>query len=168
MLQDLRAKVNEEMPKTEVVAKAKRRRFTAAEKQRLLREVDACQGSGEIGVLLRREGLYASYLTTWRRQREQGELDGLSPQKGGPKPDPQAIELAKLRRENERLQERLRQAELIIEVQKKSRRCLDWPSRKTTLRQAQGRLWTSGDDPGRRAIGRNGRCAASLPGTGCS
>ena len=114
MLQEV--KVNEEMPKTEVGAKAKRRRFTAAEKQRLLREVDACQGSGEIGALLRREGLYASYLTTWRRQREQGELDGLSPQKRGPKPDPQVIELAKLRRENERLQERLRQAELIIEV----------------------------------------------------
>ena len=110
MSQDSNGKVNEEMPKTEVVAKAKRRRFTAAEKQRLLREVDACQGSGEIGALLRREGLYASYLTTWRRQREQGELDGLSPQKRGPKPDPQAIELARLRRENERLQERLRQA----------------------------------------------------------
>jgi len=119
MLQNSDDKVHEEMPKTEVVAKAKRRRFTAAEKQRLLREVDACQGSGEIGALLRREGLYASYLTTWRRQREQGELDGLSPQKRGPKPDPQAVELAKLRRENERLQERLRQAELIIEVQKK-------------------------------------------------
>jgi transposase len=83
MLQDSDDKVDEEMPKTEVVAKAKRRRFTAAEKQRLLREVDACQGSGEIGALLRREGLYASYLTTWRRQREQGELDGLSPQKRG-------------------------------------------------------------------------------------
>jgi transposase-like protein len=116
MSQDSNGKVNEEMPKTEVVAKPKRRRFTAAEKQRLLREVDACQGSGEIGALLRREGLYASYLTTWRRQREQGELDGLSPQKRGPKPDPQAIELARLRRENERLQERLRQAELIIDV----------------------------------------------------
>jgi len=111
------------MPNTEVVAKAKRKRFTAAEKLRKLREVDACQGSGEVGALLRREGIYSSYLTTWRRQRERGELEGLTPQKRGPKPDPQAIELAKLRRENERLQERLRQAELIIDVQKKLRRC---------------------------------------------
>jgi len=109
----------EAMPNTEVVAKAKRKRFMAAEKLRILREVDACQGSGEVGALLRREGIYSSCLTTWRRQRERGELEGLAPQKRGPKPDPQAIELAKLRRENERLQERLRQAELIISVQKK-------------------------------------------------
>ena len=107
------------MPKTEVVAKAKRKRFTAGEKLRILREVDACQGSGEIGALLRREGIYSSYLTTWRRQRERGELDGLAPHKRGPKPNPEAIELAKLRRENARLQERLRRAELIIDVQKK-------------------------------------------------
>jgi transposase-like protein len=72
-----------------------------------------------MGALLRREGIYSSYLTTWRKQRELGELDGLAPHKRGPKPDPQAIELAKLRRENARLQERLRQAELIISVQKK-------------------------------------------------
>ena len=81
-----------------------------------MREADACQGSEEIGALLRREGLHASYLTTCLRPREQGEFDGLPPKKRGPKPDSQAIELAKLRRENERLQERLRQAELIIEV----------------------------------------------------
>jgi transposase-like protein len=119
MSEDTNGKVKEEMPNTEVVAKAKRKRFTAAEKLRILREVDACQGSGEMGALLRREGIYSSYLTTWRKQRELGELDGLSPHKRGPKPDPQAIELAKLRRENARLQERLRQAELIISVQKK-------------------------------------------------
>jgi transposase len=111
--------VKEAMPKTEVVAKAKRKRFTAAEKLRILREVDACEGTGEVGALLRREGIYSSYLTTWRRQREAGELDGLAPRKRGPKPDPQAIELARLQRENARLQERLRQAELIITVQKK-------------------------------------------------
>ncbi len=119
MSENTNGKVKEEMPNTEVVAKAKRKRFTAAEKLRILREVDACQGTGEIGALLRREGIYSSYLTTWRRQREAGELDGLAPQKRGPKPNPQALELAKLRRENERLQERLRQAELIISVQKK-------------------------------------------------
>lgn len=112
-------KVNETMPNTEVVAKAKRKQYTVSEKQRILREVDACQGSGEIGALLRREGIYSSYLTTWRRQRENRELEGLSPRKRGPKPNPEAIELAKLRREHERLKERMRQAELIIEVQKK-------------------------------------------------
>ena len=119
MSQNFIHKVNEEMPNTEVVAKAKRKQFTVAEKQRILREVDACQGSGEIGALLRREGIYSSYLTTWRRQRESGELEGLTPRKRGPKPNPDAIELAKLRREHERLKERMRQAELIIEVQKK-------------------------------------------------
>lgn len=121
MSENSNGKVKEERPNTEVVAKAKRRRFTATDKLRLLREVEACRGSGEIGALLRREGIYSSYLSTWRKQRE---LDGLSPQKRGPKPDPQAIELAKLRRENERLQERLKRAELIIEVQKKVARML--------------------------------------------
>jgi transposase-like protein len=119
MVQNTGDKVNEEVPNTEVVAKAKRKHFTGAEKQRILREVEACRGTGEIGALLRREGIYSSYLTTWKRQRENRELDGLAPKKRGPKPNPEAIELAKLRRENARLQERLRQAELIISVQKK-------------------------------------------------
>ena len=119
MLEEISEKVREEMPKTEVIAKAKRKQFSAAEKLRILREVDACQGSGEIGALLRREGIYSSYLSTWRRQRERGELNGLAPQKRGPKPDPQAEELARLKRENERLQKRLEQAELIIDFQKK-------------------------------------------------
>jgi len=119
MSEDTNGTVKAEMPKTEVVAKAKRKRFTAAEKLRILREVDACQGSGEIGALLRREGIYSSYLTTWRRQRERGELDGLAPQRRGPKPNPEAIELARLRRENARLQERLQRAEFIIDFQKK-------------------------------------------------
>jgi len=119
MSENTNGKVKEEKPNTEVVAKAKRKRFTAAEKLRILREVDGCQGSGEIGALLRREGIYSSYLTTWRRQREAGELDGLAPRKRGPKPDPQAIELAKLRRENARLQDRLERAEFIIDFQKK-------------------------------------------------
>ena len=124
MLEEINEKVREEMPKIEVIAKAKRKQFSAAEKLRILREVDACQSSGEIGALLRREGIYSSYLTTWRRQRERGELDGLAPQKRGPKPDPQALEIERLRRENARLQERLRQAELIIDVQKKVARML--------------------------------------------
>ena len=124
MVQNSSDKVNEEVPNTEVVAKAKRRHFTAAEKMRILREVDACQGTGEIGTLLRREGIYSSYLTTWRKQRESRELDGLAPKKRGPKPNPEAIELAKLRHEHERLKERMRQAELIIDVQKKVARML--------------------------------------------
>ena len=88
MVQNSSDKVNEEVPNTEVVAKAKRKRFTAAEKIRILREVDACQGTGEIGALLRREGIYSSYLTTWRRQRESRELEGLAPRKRGPEPNP--------------------------------------------------------------------------------
>ena len=116
MSENSNGSVREAMPNTEVVAKAKRKRFTAAEKLRILREVEACRGSGEIGALLRREGIYSSYLTTWRKQRELGELDGLTPHKRGPKPNPEAIELAKLRREHERLQERMRRAELIIDV----------------------------------------------------
>jgi transposase len=103
---------------TEVAAKAERRRFSAAYKLRILEEAAAC-GNGEIGALLRREGLYSSHLTTWRRQQETGQLAGLAPKKRGPKPDPQAEELKRLRRENERLQVRLQQAEAIIEAQKK-------------------------------------------------
>jgi len=127
MLEEVNEKVREEMPKTEVVAKAKRKQFSAAEKLRILREVDACQGSGEIGALLRREGIYSSYLTTWRRQRERGELDGLAPQKRGPKEDPQVVENARLQRENERLREELRKAHLIIDVQKKVSQILGVP-----------------------------------------
>ena len=103
---------------TEVVAKAVRRHFSAEYKLRILEEAEACS-SGEIGALLRREGLYSSHLTTWRRQREAGQLAGLAPKKRGPKPDPQAEELKRLRKENERLQVRLQQAEAIIEAQKK-------------------------------------------------
>jgi transposase-like protein len=133
MIENSNGTVNEDMPSTEVVAKAKRRQFTATEKLRLLREVEACRGSGEIGALLRREGLYSSYLSTWRRQRDLGELDGLAPQKRGPKPDPQALELARLRRENERLQARLQRAELIIDVQKKVARMLGEPLEEHSL-----------------------------------
>jgi len=103
---------------TEVAAKAERRRYSAEYKLRILEEAAAC-ANGEIGALLRREGLYSSHLTTWRRQQEAGQLAGLAPKKRGPKPDPQAEELKRLRRENERLQVRLQQAEAIMEAQKK-------------------------------------------------
>jgi len=106
------------VPDPEVRPRAKRRRFTAEYKLRILTEADACK-LGELGALLRREGLYRSHLAKWRKQRRAGELEALSPQKRGPKPDPQAAENARLRRENEQLQARLQQAEAIIDIQKK-------------------------------------------------
>lgn len=113
-----RARLAARRLETEVAAKAVRRRFSAEYKLRILEEAEACT-SGEIGTLLRREGLYSSHLTTWRRQREAGELAGLAPKKRGRKRDPQAEELQRLRKENGRLQVRLQQAEAIIEAQKK-------------------------------------------------
>jgi transposase-like protein len=111
-------------PNPEVPAQARRRTFTAAFKLKMLREVEARQEAGqEIGSVLRREGLYSSAIREWRAARERGELEGLEPQKRGPKPDPDKgtrAENERLRRENERLRKRLEQAELIIEVQKKS------------------------------------------------
>ena len=103
-----------------MVPKAKRRQFTAKYKLRIVREADACTEPGQIGSLLRREGLYSSYLSKWRRQREEGQLQALSSKKRGRKPeDPSVEELAQLQRENERLRARLEQAEIIIDVQKK-------------------------------------------------
>jgi len=110
------------IPNPEVPDKAVRRRFTAEYKIRILNESDACTDSGSLGALLRREGLYASNLNTWRHQRERGILSGLTPKKRGRKEsirDPLVAENEKLRKENERLTNRLRQAEIIIDVQKK-------------------------------------------------
>ena len=109
-------------PDPEMVPKASRRTFSATEKLRILNEADACTQPGQIGALLRREGLYSSHLVKWRRLRATGQLQALAPQPRGPKstpPDPLAAELAQLRTENARLQARLVQAELIIDVQKK-------------------------------------------------
>jgi transposase-like protein len=101
-------------PDPEVVVVAKRRQFTGADKQRILDETDRCE-PGQIGAILRREGLYSSHLSQWRRQRAAGELSGrANPQRGQP-----TEELALLRREKEQLQGQLEQARLIIEVQKK-------------------------------------------------
>jgi transposase-like protein len=102
---------------TEVVPKAKRRLFSAAYKKRILAEVDGCTAAGQIGSLLRREGLYSSHLSTWRRQRERGELAGGS--RGRPAKPEAEQELSRLRQENEQLQQRLAQAETIIDIQKK-------------------------------------------------
>ena len=108
-------------PNPEVVARAKRRRFTGEYKQKILMQTDAAKGSGDIGALLRRQGLYSSHLTKWRREREDGILDGLTPQKRGPKAkaDPLAGENQKLRRDIERLADQLRKAEIVIDIQKK-------------------------------------------------
>jgi transposase len=105
----------------EVESKAKRRQFSAAYKRRILDEADK-GGPGAIAGLLRREGLYSSHLNTWRRQRESGEIAGLEPRKRGKKPvprNPLASEVNRLTRDNQRLQKRIKQAEIIIDVQKK-------------------------------------------------
>lgn len=112
------------LPDPEVRPKAQRRRYSAEYKRRILQEAEACRAPGEVGALLRREGLYSSHLNTWRQQRQQGELAGLTPAKRGRKVDAQAVELAQLKRENERLQAQLERAELIIDVQKKLSRLL--------------------------------------------
>jgi len=107
---------------TEVVARARRRHFSNADKRRILAAADRCTKPGEIGALMRREGVYSSSLSTWRRQREAAELAALEPQKRGPKIDThraEAVRIAQLTRDNERLQDRLRKALLVIEVQKK-------------------------------------------------
>lgn len=107
-------------PDPEVVPKAQRRIFTASYKLWVLEEADKCREQpGQIGRLLRREGLYSSHLTTWRRQREAGQLAGLRPQKRGRKVNEEMVEINGLRRANEQLERQLAQAELIIEAQKK-------------------------------------------------
>jgi transposase len=118
-------------PDPEVVAKAKRRQFSAEYKQRILAEADACTKPGQIGALLRREGLYSSNLDKWRKQRARNGLAGLTPQKRGPKVDPQAAEVARLQRDNERLRARLEQAERIIDVQKKVAMLLGTPTERS-------------------------------------
>jgi transposase-like protein len=108
-------------PNPEVLGRAKRRTYTGEYKQKVLAEADAARGSGEIGAVLRRHGLYSSHLTKWRQERKSGILEGLAPQKRGPKSkaSPLTAENEKLRRDNERLTERLRKAEIVIDVQKK-------------------------------------------------
>lgn len=110
-----------EKPDPEVKA-TPRRQFSAQEKLRILEEADACTEPGEIGALVRREGIYSSYLSRWRRARDLGELDGLTSKKRGPKKSAEQEkeeEIAALRRENDYLRSRLKQAETIIDVQKK-------------------------------------------------
>ena len=102
----------------EVVEKAARRRFTAEYKRRIALEAEQCVQPGEIGALLRREGLYSSVVARWRRQLREEPLSS-SKKSGKKRKLTPAQELARLERENQRLKEKLRQAELIIDVQKK-------------------------------------------------
>lgn len=106
----------------EVAVKGERRRFTAEYKQKVLREVDDCERPGEIGALLRRQGLYWSNLTYWRRQRESGELAGLTAKRRGPQrreKNPLAERVRELERDNVRLKRRAERAEGLVELQKK-------------------------------------------------
>ena len=109
-------------PSPEVVATAKRRQFSSSERHRILAAADRCRKTGEIGALLRREGIYSSQLATWRKRRVATEHAALAPQKRGRKADPaiaEARHVAELTRENERLRRKLATAHTIIDVQKK-------------------------------------------------
>ena len=114
-------------PDPEVPAKVQRRQFTAEYRRRILREADACQKHGELGALLRREGLYSSHLVNWRRQREQGELVAGRARKRGPVPKPVDPRVKQLEVENRRLQRKLARAETIITLQKKVAEILGIP-----------------------------------------
>jgi transposase-like protein len=133
------------VPDPEVNGKPKRRTFTAEYKRKILKEAEACKGAGGVGALLRREGLYSSHLTHWRREFEQGALRGLAPKKRGRKAqgrNPLASQLAKLEKENQWLQKRLKQVEAIVEIQTKACELLGIPP-------AQ-------EPQGRRKTGKNG------------
>lgn len=109
-------------PDPEVVATAQRRQFTSSDKRRILDAADRCTQPGEIGALLRKEGIYSSQLATWRKQRAADQRAALAPQKRGRKTDPAQAEdrrVYQLTQENERLRRRLAQANAIIDVQKK-------------------------------------------------
>lgn len=116
---------------TEVTDKAKRRRFSAAEKQRILEAADRCEKPGDLGALLRREGIYSSHLAAWRKaRRERGETAGLEARKRGPKAvprDERDAKVAKLEKENARLAHELERAKAVIDIQKKVAELLGMP-----------------------------------------
>ena len=113
------------VPEPEVEIRAKRRQFSAQDKLRILNEADSCSESGQIGALVRREGIYWSYLTDWRRELENGQIQGLQARKRGRPRDEQSREVRELRSENEQLKAQLAQAELIISAQKKLAQALE-------------------------------------------
>jgi transposase len=114
--------VSTPMQETEVLAKATRRRFSAKEKKQIIQEADRCTKPGELGALLRREGIYSSYLSSWRQARDRGELEGLAPKKRGPKAkeaNPLEAEVTELRWALAKSEARAKRAEALVEVQKK-------------------------------------------------
>ena len=115
------------VPDPEVPAKVERRRFSVEYRLRIVKQADACKKPGEVGALLRREGLYSSLLTNWRRQREQGALVSLRARKRGPTPRRIDPRVKQLEAENARLQRKLQQADTIITVQKKVAEILGIP-----------------------------------------
>ena len=118
------------VPEPEVLERPVRRKFPADYKLKIVQEADSCTIHGQIGALLRREGLYSSHLSVWRRQIQQGTLQALSPKKRGPrkqKQNPLAQKVARLEKEKQRLSKKLKQAETIIEVQKKIAELLEIP-----------------------------------------
>ncbi len=110
-------------PDPEVVERGTRRRFSTEYKLRILREADACRGDGDIGSLLRREGLYSSHLVNWRKQRD----GGLSTRKRGRKANPSLKRIKELERENARLRKRLKRTDLLLDIQKKASELLGIP-----------------------------------------
>jgi transposase len=125
MSQDQENAATQTVPDPEVEMRAKRRQFSAQDKLRILNEADSCSESGQIGALVRREGIYWSYLTDWRRELENGQLQGLQARKRGRPSDEQSREVRELRSENEQLKAQLAQAELIISAQKKLAQALE-------------------------------------------
>jgi transposase-like protein len=114
-------------PETEVTEKAKRRRFSAEYKRKIVQEAARCSKTGELGALLRREGLYSSHLSKWREQVEHGEIAALGPKKRGPKAapvDPRDKKIAQLERDVAKFAARAERAEALVEVQKKLSRLL--------------------------------------------
>ena len=124
---DTGARGPEGAPDPEVTERAKRRRFTAEYKLRILRKADACKGDGDVGALLRREGLYSSQLTAWRRQQDEIAKAGLKARKRGPKGKVVDPQVKQLKRENARLKRRLERVELMLTIQKKASEMLGIP-----------------------------------------
>ncbi len=145
-------------PDPEVVPRAKRRQYSESYKKQILEEYDTCTEPGGKGALLRREGIYYSYITTWKKQQNRDELLGSTSKRRGPKTDPKEEKISRLENENRRLRERLRKAELIIETQKKSLRSLVYRRTRTT----------SGVDPGSGGFSERGGRVYCLQNSGNS
>lgn len=122
-------KLKERLTETEVIATAQRRQYRTEYKERILDEIDQAREPGAVGAILRREGLYSQLISKWRAQRKQG-FPGTGAR--GPQANPQASEIARLKRENERLRAKLERAETILEVQKKVSQLLGLDENETT------------------------------------